>query len=119
MILPAYDTGMRKGEVLKVRRAQLDLRESCLRLGAEDTKTDRPRNVYLTARTLDALRALPRHLDSEFVFVNPRTGRRGTTSAACGDARARRPASPKACDSTTRAGRSARTREGATCPSRS
>jgi integrase len=75
MILLAYDTGMRKGEVLKVRRDQLDLREGCFRLGAEDTKTDRPRNVYLTTRTLDALRALPRYVTSEFVFVNPRTGK--------------------------------------------
>jgi integrase len=75
IILVAYDTGMRRGEVLKLRWDQVDLREGCLRLAAEDTKTDRPRNVFLTARTLEALRALPRHVRSGFVFVNPATGR--------------------------------------------
>ena len=75
IILVAYDTGMRKGEVLKLRGDQLDQREGCLRLSAEDTKTDRPRNVYLTTRTIEALRALPRHVKSEFVFVNARTGK--------------------------------------------
>jgi integrase len=66
---------MRRNEILRLRWDQVDLREGCLRLGAEDTKTDQPRNVYLTSRTQAALRALPRHVRSEFVFVNPNTGR--------------------------------------------
>jgi len=75
IILIAYDTGMRRTEILRLRWDQVDLREGCLRLGAEDTKTDKPRNVYLTRRTMEALRTLPRHVRSEFVFVNPNTGR--------------------------------------------
>jgi len=75
IVLVAYDTGMRRNEILKLRWDQVDLREACLRLCAEDTKTDRPRNVYLTSRTLAAIRAVPRHVRSPYVFVNPHTGR--------------------------------------------
>jgi len=75
IILVAYDTGMRRGEVLRLRWDQVDLREGRLRLGAEDTKTDRPRNVYLTTRTLDALRALPRQVHSSNVHLSGVRGR--------------------------------------------
>ena len=35
-----------------------------------------PRNVYLTTRVQEALALLPRHLESDFVFVNPETATR-------------------------------------------
>ena len=74
ILLVAFDTGMRKSEILKLRWSQLDLKAGAVRLEAEDTKTDEPRVVYLTERVLQALSEQPRLLHAEFVFVNPATG---------------------------------------------
>ncbi len=77
ILLVAYDTGMRKQEVLALRWSQLDLREGCITLAPEDTKTDQGRVIYLTTRAVTALRELPRGLKGgEWVFVNPQTGER-------------------------------------------
>jgi integrase len=76
IILTAYDTGMRKGEILNLRWSQLDLKAGAVRLGAEDTKTNKPRTVYLTSRVLQMVKAIPRRLGTEYVFVNPETGTR-------------------------------------------
>jgi integrase len=65
-----------EGEVLNLPWSQLDRKAGAVRLAAEDTKTDMPRAVYLTKRVREALALLPRHLESEFVFVNPETGTR-------------------------------------------
>jgi integrase len=73
IITLAYDTGMRKDEILDLKWAQVDLKEGRLFLAAEDTKTDEARTVYLTARAMKALETQPRHLRSPFVFVNPET----------------------------------------------
>ena len=74
ILLVAYDTGMRKQEILNLRWRQVDLKEGIVRLAPEDTKTDEPRIIYLTGRVLAVLRQTPRSL-SGFVFVNPRTDR--------------------------------------------
>ena len=55
IILVAYDTGMRKGEILNLRWSQLDLRVGSISLAAEDTKTNKARTVFLTARGVEAL----------------------------------------------------------------
>jgi integrase len=73
ILLMAFDTGMRKSEILNLRWSQLDLRAGAVRLGAEDTKTDEPRVVYLTDRVLAMLSEQPRLLHGDFVFVNPAT----------------------------------------------
>jgi integrase len=73
ILLTAFDTGMRKSEVLHLRWSQLDLQAGAVRLAAADTKTDEPRVVYLTRRVLDMLSALPRRHGTDFVFVNPAT----------------------------------------------
>jgi integrase len=75
ILLLAFDSGMRKSEVLNLRWSQLDLRAGAVRLEAGDTKTEEPRVVYLTSRVLEMLAGLPRQLRSEFVFVNPTTGK--------------------------------------------
>lgn len=75
ILLVAFDTGMRKSEVLNLRWSQLDLKAGAARLEAEDTKTDEPRVVYLTERVLRTLSEQPRLLHADFVFVNPVTGR--------------------------------------------
>lgn len=73
ILLVAYDSGMRKREILDLRWSQVDLRDGCIRLAAQDTKTEKPRTVYLTVRVLEALRSLPRNIHGH-VFVNPETG---------------------------------------------
>jgi len=75
ILLVAFDTGMRKSEVLKLRWSQLDQKAGAVRLGAEDTKTEEPRVVYLTERVLKALSEQPRLLHADFVFVNPATAK--------------------------------------------
>ena len=56
---------------------QLDVREGVIRLAPQDTKGGEHLGVvYLTGRTLEALRALPRRLLAEHVFTNPATGER-------------------------------------------
>src|SRR5262249_1863326 len=74
ILLIAYDTGLRKREGLDLRWAQRDLDSGGIRLGAGETKTDSPRVVVLTGRAIEVLKAQPRHIKSEYVFVNPATG---------------------------------------------
>lgn len=76
IVITAFDQGMRLQEVLQLKREQLFLKDGCLALGADDTKTDEGRKVYLTTRTREALEGLeedPRC--PHMVFVNPRTHR--------------------------------------------
>lgn len=83
ILLVAFDTGMRKGEVLNLRREQIDWSTGVVRLGEADTKTNKARVVALQARTLAALKTVPVVMvmgqdkklhASPFVFANPRTG---------------------------------------------
>jgi integrase len=70
ILVTAYDTGMRKREVLDLRWNQVDLKDGTIRLAASDTKTKQPRIIVLTSRVKAALQALPRST-SGYVFVNP------------------------------------------------
>ena len=76
ILIVAYDTGMRKGEILNLRWSQVDLRIGAVFLAAEDTKTNFARTVYLTGRVIDEMKRQPRRLGTDFVFVNPETGTR-------------------------------------------
>ena len=76
ILVVAYDTGMRKEEVLGLKWPQLDLKAGRLSLAPQDTKTEEGREIYLTERAVEALRLVPRDLRSDYVFVNPRTGQR-------------------------------------------
>ena len=75
ILLVAFDTGMRKREILDLRWTRVDLSHGVIRLAAQDTKTAASRLIVLTRRVRQVMGAIPRHLHSEFVFVNPRTGR--------------------------------------------
>jgi len=72
IILVAYDTGMRKGEILNLRWNQVDLKRGTIELEGTDTKTRKARTIILTARVKAALKAMPRSI-SGFVFVNSET----------------------------------------------
>jgi integrase len=74
IILTAYDTGMRRGEILMLRWPHVDLRSGVIRLQAQDTKTNEARVIVLTERLVEELHGLPRDIRSDYVFVNPETG---------------------------------------------
>jgi integrase len=74
ILVLAYDTGMRKREILDLRWDQVNLRDGVIRLSAKDTKAKAPRIIVLTRRALQALQSTPRSL-SGFVFVNPETAK--------------------------------------------
>ncbi len=76
VIMFAYDTGMRCGEILDLRWGQVDLRAGVVRLTPQDTKGGESRIVYLTTRVREALKELPRGLHELHVFLNPETGKR-------------------------------------------
>lgn len=71
ILVLAFDTGMRRGEVLRLRWEQVG--DGRVRLAAEDTKTEQARTVHLTGRARAALACLPR--TGAWVFPSPRTGR--------------------------------------------
>ena len=75
ILLTAFDTGMRKEEILNLRRQQVDLTNGIILLSAQDTKTGEPRIIVLTKQLKKMLDDLPR-LISGYVFVNPKNGTR-------------------------------------------
>jgi len=74
ILITAYETGMRKREVLDLEWKQVNLKDMMIRLSPEDTKTKRPRTIILTDRVHETLDRLPRSLKG-YVFVNPETGK--------------------------------------------
>jgi integrase len=75
ILVLAYDTGMRKREILDLRWDRVDLREGVIRLEPSDTKEERHRVIYLTARARVALGRTPRRLRCPWVFPNPQMGK--------------------------------------------
>ena len=74
ILLVAYDTGMRLGEILKLKWSQVDLKEKRFRLTPRDTKTDKARVIILSRRIVESLKKLPRGIKRDsYVFVNPDT----------------------------------------------
>ena len=75
ILVAAYETGMRRGEILELKWGQVDLVRGTARLANSDTKSKKPRVIALTDRVLEELRHLP-HFISGYVFANPDTGKR-------------------------------------------
>lgn len=75
MIATKYDSGMRRKELCLLRRAQLKISDGAIELHQQDTKGKRGRITVLSARAVDAQRAMPRDLrfaDSPFVYLTKR-----------------------------------------------
>lgn len=66
LFIVAMDTGMRRGELVGLQRADVDLDARLLRLGDADVKNGSGRIVPLTDRAVDALRGVPAW--SRFMF---------------------------------------------------
>jgi integrase len=73
IIMVAYDSGMRRGEIAQLRWSQIDMKAHVVKLASSDTKTDEKRVVPLADRLTQLLSAIPRHV-SGYVFVT-RNGR--------------------------------------------
>jgi integrase len=70
MILIAYHTGMRQGEIRSLRWDHISLRESVIRLRSSDTKTDEPRIIPLPQAATSMLNTITRYVNCPWVFIN-------------------------------------------------
>lgn len=68
ILLIAYHTGMRKGEILALTWDRIDLARRVIRLRGGDTKSDQARIAPLNEEAMDALRTLPPRVGSPWVF---------------------------------------------------
>ena len=78
IVFMALHTGMRKGEILSLRWKQVDLRNNLILL--EKTKNYERREIPINRPLKELLLKLHsnRRLDTDYVFVNPKTGKRYT-----------------------------------------
>jgi integrase len=74
ILVVAFETGMRKGEILGLQWSQVDLNARTIRLTGRDTKTKSARIIALSPLVIEALEGLARSING-YVFVNPSTGR--------------------------------------------
>lgn len=72
----ALHTGMRRGEILNLRKADLDFHRGEIRVTR--TKTDEDRTVPMSGTLYELLSVHCADLRSEFVFTNPKTGKART-----------------------------------------
>ena len=56
MVRMGYYTGMRYGEISGLSWDRVDLEEGCITLEAGDTKTGKPRKIYLVPQAIEVLR---------------------------------------------------------------
>jgi integrase len=71
ILLAAYHTGMRKGEIRALRWDQVDFRRGTIRLKSSDTKTDEGRLIPLSQSLTSTLKVVTRYVSCLWVFVNP------------------------------------------------
>jgi len=64
---------MRKGEILNLRRENLDLTNGFILL--DRTKNGERREIPIDDNVMDALKAMPRRLDTPYIFAHPKTGK--------------------------------------------
>ncbi|MFZ5447574.1 MAG: tyrosine-type recombinase/integrase [Thermodesulfobacteriota bacterium] len=65
----AYQTAMRRGEILGLSWGQIDLKEGFIKLRAEDCKTNEGRLVPLNSELIEMFEAMPRGLPMTPVFT--------------------------------------------------
>jgi len=73
IVVTALNTGMRKSEILNLRWDQIDFQHGFIYL--DKTKNYERREIPLNQTLRETLLALPRRIDSPYVFVNPKTGK--------------------------------------------
>jgi len=86
IIMAAYYTGMREGEILNLVWSKVDLKNNLIHLGAADTKDREARTVPIAEPLHAALKVLPRAIHDQHVFLyrgKPITDIRTGLRAAC------------------------------------
>lgn len=74
ILLVALNTGMRRGEILSLKKSHIDFDKREIRI--EETKSGKPRIVDINSRLFDVLTELKnKNRNSEYLFVNPKTGK--------------------------------------------
>jgi len=71
ILLVAYHTGMREGEIRALRWDQVDLKAGTIRLTPSDTKTDEGRLIPLNQTLTSMFKTVTRYVRCPWVFVNP------------------------------------------------
>ncbi|RJR35121.1 MAG: site-specific integrase [Desulfobacteraceae bacterium] len=71
LLMTAYWSGMRRGEIFNLEWNQVDLKEGVIRLKAEDTKSRRPRVIPIALELLNTFRGLPSRFGKGLVFPSP------------------------------------------------
>ena len=69
IITTAYYTGMRMGELLKLKWSHYDRKAMFIRLPAEVTKEDKPKDIPVNRHVENVLDGLPRALKHDYVFT--------------------------------------------------
>lgn len=69
----AYDSGMRKTELLYCRRSWLDQKAGQIHVPAAVAKNGEARITDLTPRAWAAVQLLPKNIKTDYLFVNPET----------------------------------------------
>jgi integrase len=69
VLITAYHTGMRSGELQKLQWSHIDREKGFIRLPAEITKERREKNIPINHHVKSVLAALPRSINHDFVFT--------------------------------------------------
>jgi integrase len=69
IVISAYNTGMRMGEILGLRWCYLDKENGFIRLPSEVTKESRPKSIPINRHIKKVLNDVPRALKHDFVFT--------------------------------------------------
>jgi integrase len=69
MIILAFNTGMRRGEILKLKWSNVDRKAGVLRLTEGDTKEGREKVIPLNRHAIKALEEVMPHVHHDFVFT--------------------------------------------------
>ena len=74
IVITALHTGMRKTEILSLKWKQVDMKNGLIHLS--DTKSGKRRSVPINETLYITLKSIDRRLDVQYVFFNPKTGKR-------------------------------------------
>jgi integrase len=70
MVVLALNTGMRKGEIFKLKWSQVDMKNRIISLEAKAVKEKKRRNIGLNDAAAAALASVPRRIDVSWVFTS-------------------------------------------------
>jgi integrase len=74
IVITALHTGMRKTEILSLKWKQVDINNGYIHLS--DTKSGKRRSIPINETLYKTLKSIERRLDVQYVFFNPKTGKR-------------------------------------------